>query len=95
MPSKEELAHRARVNWLTRFPHRPEPTWSATTVEVHDGRTYVVLRRSGQVVDIYRYKPESIGGWHDSLKLLASSRGGRYWPKPYGTYKKAGGYAAA
>jgi hypothetical protein len=93
MPSKEELARRARIAWLTRFPNRPEPTWSATTVEERDGRVYVVLRRNGQVIDIYRYKPATVG-WRDTLKLLSSAGRGRYWPAPYGAYEKAGGYAA-
>jgi hypothetical protein len=94
MPSKDELARRARIAWLTRFPTRAEPTWSATTVEEHEGRTYIVLRRNGQVIDIYRYK-HATEGWRDTLKLLSPSQGGRYWPAPYGAYSKATGYAAA
>jgi hypothetical protein len=93
-PTKEELARRARIAWLTRFPNRTEPTWSATTVEEHDGRVYVVLRRGGQVVDIYRYK-RATDGWRDTLKLLSPSGNGRYWPAPYGGYARPTGYAAA
>jgi hypothetical protein len=89
MSSNKELAHRARLTWLRRFPNRAEPTWSATTVEEHGGRVYVVLRRGAEVVDIYRYKPQG-----DQLRLLSPTKSKRYWPVPHGTYARAGGYAA-
>lgn len=76
MPSHADLMRRARITWLTTHPHTAEPTWSATSVEMYEGRTYVVLRRGGEVIDIYRYKPAT-ENWRDTLKLL------RYWPFPY------------
>jgi hypothetical protein len=83
MPSKEDLIRRAHAAWLTYRRNRAEPTWSATTVEVYDGRTYVVLRRGGQVIDIYRYVPAT-PGMRDTLKPLR-----RYWPGPYGRQRVA------
>jgi hypothetical protein len=83
MPSKEELVRRAHAAWLTYGPDRAEPTWSATTVEQYDGRTYVVLRRGGNVIDVYRYKPAT-SGWRDTLVRMR-----RYWPGPYGRQRAA------
>ena len=69
MPSHADLIRRAHAAWLTHGPGGAEPTWSATTVEVHGGRTYVMLRRGGEVVAIYRYRPAT-PGFRDTLKLL-------------------------
>lgn len=75
MPTQRELIDRAFSAWLTYrpAPRPPTPTLSASTVERYDGRTYVVLRAGGQVVDIYRYTNEG------QLRLLR-----RNWPGPYG-----------
>ncbi|HYW87186.1 MAG TPA: hypothetical protein VFB50_05425 [Chloroflexota bacterium] len=69
MPSNADLIRRAHAAWLRSGPGGPEPVWSASTVEVHKGRTYVVLRRGGETVAIYRYKPAT-AFTRDTLKLL-------------------------
>jgi len=71
MPTHRDLIRRAVAAWLTYGPGEPEPTTSASTVEEHAGRTYVVLRRGGEVVAIYRYKPAT-ARTRDTLKLLKS-----------------------
>jgi len=78
MPTDKELIRRAHIARMQYRPDLPEPTPSATTVEVYDGRTYVVLRRGGAVIDIYRYRPAT-PGMRDTLKPMR-----RYWPGPYG-----------
>jgi len=83
MPSKEDLIRRAHAAWLTYGGSGAEPTWSATTVEVYDGLTYVVLRRGGAVIDIYRYKPAT-AGMRDTLRRVR-----RYYPGPYGRQRAA------
>lgn len=60
MPTKDDLVRRAHAAWL-KYTNGPEPTTSASTVEQYEGRTYVVLRRGGQVLAIYRYKPAGKG----------------------------------
>jgi hypothetical protein len=84
MPTHADLIRRAHAAWLTHNRGGAEPTWSATTVEVLGGRTYVVLRRGGEVTDIYRYKPSTPGA-RDTLVLLKRTRDGAYWPRPYGS----------
>ena len=83
MPSDRELVERAYRAWLgyRPKPRPPTPTLSASTVEEWGGRTYVVLRSGGQVVDIYRYTNEG------QLRLLR-----RNWPGPYG--RRTAGAAA-
>lgn len=77
MPSDKELIDRAYAAWLSYRDGRTDyPTLSASTVEEIGGLTYVILRRGGQVVDIYRYKPAT-DNWRDTLKRM------RYWPSPY------------
>lgn len=88
MPTHADLIRRARITWLTTHPHAAEPTWSSSSVEVYEGRTYVVLRRGSQVIDIYRYKPAT-AGWRDTLKLMKPTGDGRYWPGPYGRRRVA------
>ena len=85
MPTKKELIERANAAWLTYAPKdgRGYPTFGATTVEVYDGRTYVVLRRGDTIIDVYRYKAPT-AGMRDTLKRLE-----RYWPGPYGRQRAA------
>jgi len=81
MPSDKELMERAYAAWLRHWRHTAPhpPTLSASTVETYDGRTYVMLRRGDQVVDVYRYITQ-----RDQLERLA-----RYWPGPYGRQRAA------
>ncbi len=84
MPTKTELIERAYGAWLKyRRGRGSPPTLSASTVETYEGRTYVVLRRGDQVVDIYRYMPET-ENTRDSFKRLM-----RYYPGPYGRQRAA------
>ena len=59
MPTKTKLIERAFEAWLRHRPEPrpPTPTFSASTVEVYDDRTYVFLRRGESIVDVYRYVP--------------------------------------
>lgn len=74
MPTNKELIDRAVRAWFGYAPDRSRtPTIGATTVEVYDGKTYVVLRAGGQIIDIFRYTNEG------QLRLLRNN-----WPGDYG-----------
>lgn len=56
MPTDTDLVKRAIGAWIKFDGSGDVPTPSASTVERHQGHTYVVLRRGGHIVDVYRYK---------------------------------------
>ena len=56
MPTDADLVKRAIGAWIKFDGSGDVPSASAATVEHHNGRRYVVLRRGGHIVDVYRYK---------------------------------------